>query len=138
MGLKLGLPLGLVAFGVTLAYYLSNRVSPNALDFATGALCGVLASVPVSIGLLVALGRQREAYQVEVSGEPVLDTPRLETQLPKRPQVIVIPPPQAQYNPAAAAFGFPGAGGIPYPSYTGPQPDRPGGDRSWRLIGGDQ
>jgi hypothetical protein len=138
MGMKIGTPLAMIAFAITMAYYVSNRLSPDALTFAVGVLSGIAASVPVSLGLLIALGRRRELSGEAPSIEYHQRTPEYRTTPAPMPQVIVIPPPQGQHGPPAGAFGFPGAGGIPYPAYTSAQSEYMLDGRDWKIIGQDQ
>jgi hypothetical protein len=135
MSLKTGTTLGLIAFGVTLAYYVSNRLSADALNFAVGVLCGIAASVPVSLGLLAALGRERESSETFGPTEYPQRSQAYGGARPPTPQVIVIPPPQAQYNPGAAPFGYSAAGPVPYASYPSRESDRIIEGRDWRIIG---
>jgi hypothetical protein len=137
MGLKIGTPLGLIAFGVTLAYYVTTRISPEALNFALGALCGVAVSVPVVLGLLAALGKAGGPSEVEDSPELAPTMSAFGTDRPSMPQVIVIPPPQGQYSPTAAMFGNLGEGGSAYPRRTNIQSDRMVNGRDWRIIEGN-
>jgi hypothetical protein len=135
MGLRTGTMFGLIAFGVTLAYYVSNRLSTDALNFAVGVLCGIAASVPVSLGLLAALGRQRESSNDEGPAEYPQRTQAYGGTRVPTPQVIVIPPPQAPYNPGAAPFAYPAVGPMPFASYANRQSDQIIEGRDWRIIG---
>jgi hypothetical protein len=135
MSLKTGTVLGLIAFGVTLAYYVSNRLSTDALNFAVGVLCGIAASVPFSLGLLAALGRERESSDVCGPNEYPQQSQAYGGTRPPTPQVIVIPPPHMQYIPGAAPFGYSAPGPLPYASYSSRQSDQIIEGRDWRIVG---
>jgi hypothetical protein len=143
-----------VIFGFVVAavlYQVIERVPADALTVALGVACGVGASIPVMLGLLIALLRQRtpspdmpEMSDPEPVPSRVPAPPRLAPlQAPhsQQPQIIVIAPPQGQYMPGQFAPGQ-----LPqdllrampwltpqYPdeSATGPTIDA----RDWRIIG---
>lgn len=135
MTLRAGTIIACIAFGVTLAYYVGSRISTDALDLAVGVLCGMAASVPVSIGFLVALIRRRESV---VEGEELLLEPRASGYPAGRqpiPQFIVLAPQPGQYPPTFGSLGYPG-----------PMPSQQFGNmlerhedlidgREWRIIG---
>jgi len=84
-----GLILVGIAFAVGLAYFLGNRLSNEAMAVVVGAVCGISASIPVSIGLVIASsnnwGRREQAeYSYTVN------------RYMPRPPVMLIQPPQAQ------------------------------------------
>lgn len=47
----------LAVFGVTLAVVIGNRMSTEAMAVVIGVICGVVASIPMSVILLVITGR---------------------------------------------------------------------------------
>jgi len=55
------LALLLVGAGV-LAYYVLGHLSDEVVMTLVGVMCGIIASIPISIGLLVLLTRDRSAY----------------------------------------------------------------------------
>ena len=46
-----------IAFAVALAAVVGNRLSNDALAVVVGAVCGISASIPVTIGLVIAASR---------------------------------------------------------------------------------
>lgn len=120
---------GLVLAGVV--YQILARVPTDALNVALGVMCGIGASIPVSLGLLIALTRQRQ--QTMAQGEwsdpepepvrviqqpaprvaPAYAQPSLSTadlyrrdmqNTPVQPQIIVLTP-QGQFAPLGAQQG---------------------------------
>ncbi len=83
-----------MAFAVTLAIFVANRLSDQALAVAVGAMCGILASVPVSIAFVIAAHRNWGRPETIVQETPR----RLDPEPPRYPQaqqpIIVIAPPQ--------------------------------------------
>ena len=55
------LALLLVGAGV-LAYYVLGHLSDEVVMTLVGVMCGIIASIPISIGLLVLLTRDRSAH----------------------------------------------------------------------------
>ncbi len=152
MKLKFGTVLVMMmALALSMGYYITNRLSPAALDMAVGVLCGMGASIPVSLGLLLALTRQREREQYaegEVQDEfrdfnPVMAqagrqvAPRPVQPQPQQPQIIVIAPPQGQPYPGQAAYGYPMNGVAPYP-YGQSMHEDVIDSRDWKIIGDDE
>ncbi len=145
MSVRTGTVLVLMAFAVTLAYYIGTRMSTEAISVAVGVVFGMIASVPVSLGLLIALTRPRErAY----AGEPIQDShsapptqygaPR--PPMPQAPQIIVVAPPQganAQYNPGQPNYVYPYPGATPYVNYAPSQREDVIEGRDWKIIGDD-
>jgi len=98
--LKLFVALVAVAFAVTLAVMISNRLSDESLAVLAGAVCGVGAAIPTSL-LVVAIARRREE-------------PRAQPTVPQGmvPPVVVVAPPAAQpwpdgWNPASLSWRAP-------------------------------
>ncbi len=125
-----------MGFAVTLAYFLGTRLSPEALSVAIGVLFGMAASVPVSLGLLIALTRQRERSDDDrprMDEHPVpYGSPR-----PQAPQIIVVAPPQAQYGAGQMPYGYPTANPNMYPGFPPEQYQEVVDGRDWRIIGDD-
>ncbi len=145
MNVRTGTVLVLMAFAVTLAYYIGTRMSTEALSVAVGVVFGMIASVPVSLGLLIALTRPRER---SCTGEPAPDShpaaqpqygaPR--PQMPQAPQIIVVAPPQganAGYNPGQPNYAYPYPGATPYVNYAPSQYEDVIEGRDWKIIGDD-
>jgi hypothetical protein len=52
-----------LAFAITLAVMIGKRMSAEAMAVVVGIACGVLASVPASLLLLLVLGREDRAHE---------------------------------------------------------------------------
>jgi len=103
----------LVAFAVTLAAIVGNRLSDEALGVLAGAVCGVGAAIPTSL-LIVAVTRRRESERISVAAP--------QPQQPAPPQVVVIPP----------SGGYQGGGWQSWgPTLMPPQ------QRTFTVVGGD-
>jgi len=61
--MKRGIVIGAVSFGLVLALIVGFRLEAAGLSVLVGVVCGVLATLPVSLVLLWALAREREARQ---------------------------------------------------------------------------
>ncbi|MCP4540440.1 MAG: hypothetical protein GY832_25150 [Chloroflexi bacterium] len=73
-----------VAFAITLAVMIGNRLSDEALAVLTGAVCGVGAAIPTSL-LIVAVTRRRDVGR----GTP---QPTVQPQNAYPPVVVIAPP----------------------------------------------
>ncbi len=138
MSVRTGTVVVLVAFAASLAYFVGNRLSTQAIDIAVGVLCGMGASLPVSVGLLVALTRQRERT---IEDEPTADNYPATQNRPARPaspQIIVVAPPQAQYGFGQNGYGYGYPGAASYDGYAGQQQEQVIDGRDWRIIGDDE
>ena len=84
--------IGLVtlAFAVTLAVIVGNRLSDEAMAVLAGAVCGVGAAIPTSL-LVVAVSRQRNEENKR----------RVQPSVPQGiyPPVVVVAPPGVQQRP---------------------------------------
>lgn len=139
------LTLGLIA--ATAVYQVLERVPADALTLALGVACGVGASIPVSIGLVLAISRQRRAaYETEEDAEdeeplvpPSLPIPHRVPAPQAQPQIIVIAPPQGQFPQGQFPQGFPYAGAHMMWGAGGLAPDgsQTVDARDWRIIGDD-
>jgi hypothetical protein len=136
--LKTGTTLGLISFGIAFAYYASNRLSTDALNLAVGVLCGIAASVPVSLGLLVALSRQRNPTDEDPLPEYAHPTFAYGAARRQMPQVIVLTPPHGKYTEGPAPFGCQVTGSSPDATYAVSQSDDFVRGRDWRIIGEDE
>ena len=76
-----------MAFAVTLAVIVGNRLSDESLAVLAGAVCGVGAAIPTSL-LIVAVARRR-------------DEPRVQPTMHQGayPPVVVVTPPGGQQRP---------------------------------------
>lgn len=135
-----------------IVYQILARVPSDALNVALGVLCGIGASIPVSLGLLIALTRRRQPEDrgewADPDSEPVrhiqqpvqrLPQPALPFQQTQQPQIIVVAPPQGPYAPGQYPQG------IPFPTQWLNQQQYPFMQehagaidaRDWRIIGED-
>jgi hypothetical protein len=115
-----------ICFAVTLALVVGNRLSNEAMAVVVGALCGISASIPVSVGLVIAASRNwgRDEHRDEPSTRPHLDPyPYRQPQ----PPVIVISPPAQNISP----YQYPGS-----PYYIPPSTDDAAyNGREFKIIG---
>ena len=110
---KTGLLLVLIISGAVVVYNVTTRLSDQTIDVVVGLSCGLAASVPVTLGLLIALTRRhREPVK---KPEHVMSYPEPAAPNSSRqpyPPVIVITPQQGQWpNPY---------GGLPQPASLPP------------------
>lgn len=124
---RVGILMAFIVGTGVLAYQIGARLSDEAIMTIVGVSCGIIASIPVSIGLLIALTRERstcatEEY-IEIEPEPApasysvyrpshapaAPQPQLPqaspTQASQMPQIIVVAPPQGQLPPNALPYG---------------------------------
>ncbi len=96
------MPKGLVligsVFAVALAVVIGNRLSNDSMAVLIGALCGISASVPACIGLIIALKQNWGRAAVERDEESRYHYPYAQ------PPVVVISPPQNHANAPAPYF----------------------------------
>lgn len=87
MRLKIFVGLVVMAFAMTLAVVIGDRLSDEALAVLAGAACGVGAAIPTSL-LIVAVSRRR-------------DEPRVQPAMSQNPYppVVVVTPPGGQQRP---------------------------------------
>lgn len=127
----------------TVMYQLLERVPSDALNVALGVLCGIGASIPVTLGLLIALARQRQHNAARVEwNDPEPEPTRFEpTPLPRaipsnppQPQIIVLTP-QGQFAPQQFPHGIqmPAQFQQPYPFMQ--EHANAIDAREWRIIG---
>lgn len=107
-----------VAFAVTLALVVGNRLSGEALGVLAGAVCGVGAAIPTSL-IVVAVTRRRGG-----SSDGALGRMSMSHQASERyPPVIVVSPQGVQER------AHPGWNGLP-PSLSAPM------ERNFTVVGG--
>ena len=120
-----GMILASIAFVVALAYIVGSRLSNEAIAVVVGAVCGIGASIPVSIALVIASsnnwGRREEPSQPNYGYDPR----RYATQ----PQVLFVSAPQTQMP----------YGGYPQNPYyfPTPSPEVALEPREFKIIGGE-
>lgn len=115
MIIRTGTVLAFIVAAAVLAYQIGSRLSDQAIMTIVGVLCGIVATIPITIGLLIALTRERAAY-LPADDEyldpvpapasynvyrPAAPTP---PPLPQQPQIIVVAPPQSQLPPNLASY----------------------------------
>jgi hypothetical protein len=120
--MKKAFPLLLLAFGVTLAAFIGQRMSTDAMAVVVGVAVGVAASVPTSL-LLVALLR-RERASAWRQDPPAAPPPQLPS-----PNVIVLNPADLLGQRRDLPF-------VPLPPPEQSAAD--GGMRRLRIIGSDE
>jgi hypothetical protein len=87
-----------IAFAVALAAIVGNRLSNDALAVVVGALCGISASIPVTVGLVIAASRHwgREEPVREIGYDYGAN------RYAPQPPVVILAPSQPQLP-----YGFP-------------------------------
>jgi hypothetical protein len=104
-------------FAIALAAVVGNRLSNDAMAVVVGAFCGLVASVPFTIALVIALKQnwgQAPAPRDEYGGYS------------RQPPVVVIAPPQQMAAPYASGSS---------PLYLPPNVPAPGAPREFKIIG---
>jgi len=122
-----GIIVAAIAFAVALAYIVGSRLSNEAIAVVVGAVCGISASVPVCIALVIASsnnwGRREESIEPD-NVRYGYDVRRYAPQ----PPVVFVSPPQAQMP-----YGYPQN---PY-YFPAPANDVALGPREFKIIGGE-
>jgi hypothetical protein len=118
-----GIILAGIAFAVALAVIVGNRLSNEAMAVVVGAVCGISASIPVSIGLVIASshnwGRSEGPREIGYDYGAHRYTPQ--------PPVVIVSPPQTQ-----APYGLP----YPQGQYVAPAiAPMLGAPREFKIIG---
>ncbi|MBI4788732.1 MAG: hypothetical protein HY782_17005 [Chloroflexi bacterium] len=110
-----------IAFAATFAVVVGNRLSDEAMAVVVGAICGISASIPVSIGFVIAASRHwgRDDRGGDAPGRGY-DEPR-----PQQP-IIVLAPPQQSPSPYAFNQGQ---------YYFPPSAPPPGAPRDFKIVG---
>jgi hypothetical protein len=125
-----GLILVGIAFAVALAVIVGNRLSNEAMAVVVGAVCGISASIPVSIALVIAASKNwghEEAPRETGYDQGHLGDYGAHRYAPQPPQILVVSPPP---TPPPAYRQYPGA--LYYP----PQIDEsPYTSREFKIVG---
>jgi hypothetical protein len=91
--MKNGIILIGIIFAVALAVVIGSRLSNEAMAVVVGAVCGISASIPMSLGLAIAAsrnwGREQEPREITYDYES-----RRYAAQPQQPPVVFISPPQ--------------------------------------------
>lgn len=142
MSWRIGILLAFIIAAAVMAYQIGSRLSDQAIMMIVGVSCGIIASIPVSLGLLIALTRDRTANAAEEVGEPEPEpasafysvyrppvAPQAQIQpAPQMPQIIVLAPP-----------GQPLQNNSPYGNYLLPSEANilpaPMQERNFKIIG---
>jgi hypothetical protein len=121
MKLRFGLLLCAVAFAVTLAVVVGQRLSTEAMAVVVGVVAGVAASIPTALIVVWVASR------VSAAGPRGAASPGRESEHPPEPRIIVVPS-SAPYPVSP-----------PYLSFTTPPPDYtpPTAPRRYKMIGGE-
>jgi hypothetical protein len=117
--MKNGLILAGIALAIGLAYLVGSRLTNEALAVVVGAICGIGASIPVSIGLVIASGNNWGRRE-----EPPSARYGYSSTYP--PPTLVISPPTAAPTP-----GYPKHYLLVDPARPAPAP------REFKIIGGE-
>ncbi len=98
-----------MAFAVTLAIVIANRLSNEAMAVIVGAVCGISATIPISLGFAIAAARswgdRSTSRENGATGRYSANSPyggygpygASEPPRAPQPPVIVIAPPQQAY-----------------------------------------
>lgn len=137
---RTGIILALIVGAAVLAYQIGARLSDEAIMTIAGVSCGILASIPVSVGLLIALTRERSMYPASAFVEPEAEPepepyqvyrPAPAPQAAPLPQIIVVAPPQ---NQMPQNF-------LPYGNYLAPPTPAalpaPMQERTFKIVGAE-
>lgn len=145
---RTGFILAFIIAAAVMAYQIGSRLSDDAIMTIVGVSCGIAASIPISVGLLIALTRERTVYMDQEYDEPEpapspyhvyrppmppqpLPQMTQQPQMPQPPQIIVVAPPQQQLPQNVAAYGSylqsPGQAALPAPMQ----------ERTFRIVGDD-
>ncbi len=127
---RTGFILALILCAAAFLYSIGSRLTDQAVNMIVGVLCGIAASIPVSVGLLVALTRRRAADEED---QEVIETypahyPNVSPRpaQPAYPPVIVVAPPQSPFPNSYSPM-------LP-PGYNMNEPPI---SRDFRIIGED-
>lgn len=107
--MKNGLILIGIIFAVACATIAGSRLSNEAMAVVVGAVCGISASIPMSLGLAIAASRNWGHNDAPREIEYDYSSHRYAAQ-PQQPPVVVISPPQqnaAMYPYANSPYYFP-------------------------------
>jgi hypothetical protein len=98
--MKNGILLVGIAFAVALAAIVGQRLSNDALAVVVGALCGISASIPVTVGLVIAASRNwgREESPREIGYDYG------NNRFAPQPPMVIFAPPQSLPSPYGVAY----------------------------------
>jgi len=117
-----GIFLVVIAFAVTLAIVVGNRLSNEAMAVVVGVVCGISATIPISVGLLIAASR----HWGQSEGPREIGYDYEARRYAAQPPVVVISPPQVAQSP----YGFSQS-----QLYLPPSAPMPGAPRDFKIIG---
>ncbi|MEK9165138.1 MAG: hypothetical protein AAB342_07235 [Chloroflexota bacterium] len=130
MTLRVSFMLGMVAFAITLAVVVGERLSSEAMAVLLGVVAGVAASIPTS---LIVVWIATRSLVSKVESAPRADPVRAE------PRIVVMqqpaPTPAAYVYPASPSAAYPGWNGAPAYAAS-PLPNAPMSGRKFTVIGG--
>jgi hypothetical protein len=148
---RTGAILAFIIAAAIIAYQIGSRLSDQAIMTIVGVMCGIAASIPVSIGLLIALTRERTTYVSEEYYEPepepapapytVYRPPapqytqsyqQPQSQTPQQPQIIFVASPQGQPQPGYGPYGS-----YLQPPQLGAGFPAPMQERNFKIVGED-
>jgi len=121
-----------LAFSVTLAIIVGQRMSAEAMAVMVGVIAGVAASIPTS---LIVVGFAARTTMLRPAPEAPAPAPAPRVAEPAQPRIVVMAPPAPQ-------MGYQNFAGYPspaYPAYAPPalaQPALP--PRQFTVIGGTE
>ena len=122
-----GIILASIAFAVAFAVIVGNRLSNEAMAVVVGAVCGISASIPVTIGLVIAASNNWGRPESRDEPQRFYDAPRAYA---PQPPLVIVSPPQAQMP-----YGFPPT---PEQYYLPPSvSDGSFGSREFKIVGGE-
>lgn len=143
---RTGFILAVIIAAAVMAYQIGSRLSDDAIMTIVGVSCGIAASIPVSVGLLIALTRERNVYADYDYDEPEpAPTPynvyrpsmppqsqlNAHPQQSQQPQIIVVAPPQQplpqNYAPYSSYLQSPGQAALLAPMQ----------ERTFKIVGDD-
>ncbi len=112
-----------IAFGVTLALVVGQRLSTEMVAVIVGVVAGVVASIPTSLIILWAARSTLAAAGRNLNGSEYKPEPQ-----ERDTKIIVVPAPAVNQ---ATSHAYPPYG-APFPSYAPPSPPR-----QFTIIGGE-
>ena len=120
-----GIILAGIAFAVALAVIVGNRLSSEAMAVVVGAVCGISASVPVSLALVIAASKNWGREETMPRDAPYGAGYDVGAHRYAPPQILVVSaPPQAP-----SPYGFQN------PYYLPPGAPDVGAPRDFKIIG---
>jgi hypothetical protein len=127
---KTGLLFVMIVAAAAVIYSVVARLSDQTIDVLVGLMCGVGATIPICIGLLIALTRRRHSHDAEEETEGIYpergDSRSAYNVRQPYPPVIVVTPQQSQ-------LPHPFGGMLP-PGYNLNEPPIP---RNFKIVGED-